>query len=139
MTDSEARRELGGSAPELGLWSVLYGVLGAPIAWTLHLFVSYLLVTIGCNVVWGGTVPAILIATALFAAAAFGSGVVAYRRWRVASGTLSDWREAMREPRGQGSMLWMIGILLAGLFGFVILLAGIAPLFVPLCGSFLTR
>lgn len=126
-------REVNGS-PELGFAAVFYSVLGAPIAWTLHLFISYVLVTIGCNQGWRGTEPALLAVTMVLAAAAFGSGVIAYQRWSHLGGRPHDWREALADPGGHGGLLWLVGILLAALFGVVILLAGIAPLFVPLCG-----
>lgn len=135
MKQGNTREELG--SPELGFAAVFYSVLGAPIAWTLHLFISYVLVTVGCNVGWRGTVPAILLVTVVLAAAAFTTGIVAYRRWSALGGGPRNWRDALADPRGDGGLLWLCGILLAALFGVVILLAGIAPLFVPLCGYFL--
>lgn len=131
MKQGSARGEFGAS--DMGILAVLTSVVGGPVAWSLHLFISYFLVTIGCTTGWGGTVPAILIVTILLAAAAFGSGVVAFRRWRQLDGAPQDWREALSEPRGRGGLLWMVGILSAALFGVVILLAGLPPLFVPIC------
>ena len=129
---NEAGRHAGREARELGLAAIFTSVLGAPVAWTLHLFASYLILTIGCRTGWAGTTPAILVVTILFAAAAFASGVLAFRRWQRTSGEDRDWRMAISEPRTR-DLLWMLGILAAALFGVTILLAGLPPLLVPLC------
>ena len=123
---------VGREARELGIAAVLTSVVGAPIAWALHLFASYVLLTIGCRTGWRGTIPAILVVTVLFAAAAVASGMLAYRRWQRTGGEERGWRMALSEPRTR-DLLWMLGILAAALFAVAIVLAGIVPLLVPLC------
>lgn len=123
---------IGREAREPGIAAVLTSVVGAPIVWALHLFASYVLLTIGCRTGWRATIPAILLVTVLLAAAAFASGLMAYRRWQRTGGDERDWRMALSEPRTR-DLLWMLGILAAALFGVAILLAGLAPLLVPLC------
>lgn len=131
MQPSDTRREVGGL--DFGVRDVLTGVLGAPIAWTLHLFVSYFLVTVTCATGWGGGDAAVIIATLVLGAAAALSTALAFRRWR-GLGRDEDWGTALSEPGGRGGFLWLVGVLLGGIFTLAIVLAGIAPLFVPTCG-----
>lgn len=129
---NEAGTHAGHEARELGLAAIFTSVVGAPLAWALHLFASYVLLTVGCRTAWSGTIPAIIIVTIVLALAAFASGVLAFRRWRRTGGEERGWRAALSEPRTR-DLLWMLGILAAALFGTAILLAGLPPLLVPLC------
>ncbi|MDQ3951153.1 MAG: hypothetical protein M3282_12535 [Gemmatimonadota bacterium] len=132
MKQSDAQHEIGGI--DLGLGALLYGVLGGPIAWTLHLFVSYFLVALACTTGWWGANVGIALATVLLAAAAGASVVVSFRRWRQLGGD-QRWDEALSDPRGRGGFLWVLGMVLGAIFALAILFAGLPPLFVPTCGA----
>lgn len=135
MKQSDTRSEVGGV--DLGLGSVLYAVLGGPLAWTLHLFASYFLVTLGCTSGWRGADAAVVIAAIPLAAAAVASAVISLRRWR-ALGRDQDWGSALAEPHGRGGFLWLVGVMLGGIFALAIAMQGLAPLFVPTCGPGMT-
>jgi hypothetical protein len=95
------------------------GVFGGPVAWTLHLLVSYAVVAAGCATRWDGTTPALVAITIACAAASAGAGLVA---WRDRSDT---------EPTVR--LLAAIGLGLALLFCGVIALGGVVPAMVALC------
>lgn len=117
--------------PKTGGFLFGFGLLGAPIAWLLHLSVSYFLVTLACTGDSGTPRWGILVATFGFAIVAASAGMVAYRGWRrLPSPAGSD-----GEPgASRGRFLLVTGMLLAGLFVVLIVLAGLPPLFVPACG-----
>jgi hypothetical protein len=101
--------------------AMLTSFLGAPVVWALHLGLSYFLVALGCTTGWSGARPAILIATGLCAAAAAAAG------WL-------GWRGRQRDATGIREFLGVGGAALAGLFTLAIVVAGVSPLFLPLCG-----
>ena len=105
-------------------------MLAAPVAWALHLLASYAIVGLGCMTGFRGTVALLALTTVVCAAAAVGAGVVAYRERRA---------RASRAPDGawsaSGTILIDIGLLASGVFAFVIVVAGLGPLFVPLCAE----
>jgi hypothetical protein len=101
--------------------AIVLGFLGAPLAWAVHLGVSYFLVALGCTTNWGGARPAILVATLAFAALAVWAGWI-------------GWRGRERDPAGVRDFLGMGGAVLAGLFTLAIVFAGLSPLVLPLCG-----
>ena len=104
----------------MGRAATLFGFLGAPLAWAAHLAVSYFLVALGCTTAWSGSRAAIIVATIVF-------GVVA-----AAAGWLG-WQARAQDPSGIREFLGHGGAALAALFTLAILLAGISPLFLPLC------
>lgn len=117
---------------QIPLLTLFFATLGGPVAWTLHLAVSYLLVALGCNVSWAGTDAALGVTTLLFAGAAAASGWAAHRNWRRLRGE-RDWMVA--DPQGHSPFLLMVGMCSAALFLLLILLNGLPPLFVPTCGA----
>ena len=116
---------------EIGRVSVLAAFLGAPLAWVGHLLLSYFLVALGCTTGWKGTGAALVGATVLCLGAAIGAGALAYRNWR-RLGAGPPEGSVLDAERIRGFMM-LGGMLLAGLFGLTILLAGLGPAFVPLC------
>jgi len=130
MKQSDTRHEIG--AADLGLGAVLYGVLGGPIAWTLHLFVSYFIIAFACSTGWRYAAMAIGVTTVILASAAVASAVIAYRRWHQLGGH-QPWDSALSDPHGRGGFLWILGIVLGIFFAAVILAAGLPPVFVPTC------
>lgn len=115
----------------MGTWSLLVAFLGAPIVWALHLGVSYFLVALDCETDWNGGRDGVMVATAICIPAALAAGAFAWRGWqrmraRAAPGELLD-------PWGIRGFLALSGALLAVLFAGAIVLAGISPVFLPMC------
>jgi hypothetical protein len=125
------RRTLAGEH-EIPFRTLGFAVLGAPLAWVVHLGVSYFLVALGCSTRWSGTDAALAVATLLLAAVAAGAGLVAHRAWRQVR-VQQAWLTSMGEPRGRSSFLTLVGVGVAAIFTLLILLAGLPPLFVPTC------
>lgn len=119
-------------ARDLGLLDVLTVTLGGPIAWSLHLFVCYFLVSVECSTGWRGAMAGIVIATVVLAAASALTAWRALARWH-AFGARQSWDRALSDPRGRGGFLWMLGALLGIVFAFAIVLAGVATFFVRTC------
>jgi small-conductance mechanosensitive channel len=108
---------------------LLVAMLGAPVAWAVHLLVSYAIVGVGCMTGLRGTVTLLTLTTVVCALAAVGAGSVAYRDRRGRQGSRSG-DAATPSPR---AMLLDIGLLASGVFLLVILTAGLGPFLVPLC------
>lgn len=113
---------------------LLYAVLGAPIAWSLHLLTSYFLVALACTTGWSGVVAALLAVTVVFGLAAVGSGVVAYQSWRRLTAAAPR-RTALNETGARSSFFMLVGIAMAGVFFLIIVLAGLPPFFLPMCAT----
>ena len=113
-----------------GLRLVL-GLLGAPLAWTLHLAASYAIVGIGCSTGWNGVAGAVVVTTLVCAALAVASGAASYSAYR----RMATSGDATRAERPTPDMLMLIGAILAGLFTAVIIIQGVPPLMLPPCGA----
>lgn len=123
-------------------WRLLLALLGAPVAWTLHLLVGYVLVAFGCATAWDGTDLAVLALTVLCAAAAIAAGLLGLRLWRQAQEhRLSDeepgddepWDGRLGERGARANFLAIAGVMLAILFTYAIVIEGLPPLFAPTC------
>ena len=100
----------------------LVAVLGAPVAWMLHLMASYAVVGLACAAGWTRADGSLVLVTAICFVAALASGGVAYRRWR-ADGHAGDWeRDVM-----------LVGVIGTAVFAVAILLEAVVPAFLPLC------
>jgi hypothetical protein len=110
--------------------SLVLAFLGAPALWTLHLALSYFLVSLGCSNGWDGAKAAIVVATVLCAAVAMAIGVFAWKQRKVARG---DNGETQLDPGPVPEFLAISGAVLAVLFTGAIIMAGISPFFLPLC------
>jgi hypothetical protein len=117
--------------PEIDAARLLTAFLGAPVAWAVHLAASYLFVALDCGTAWDGGFAAILVATIVCAVASGWTGTAAWREWKRlrsrASPEASDLTQAVE-------FVVLSGALLAMLFTAAILLAGLSPLFLPMCG-----
>ena len=106
---------------------LLFGLLGGPLAWAIHLLASYGLVAIACLNGWTEARLALGIVTVVALAVAIGAGIVAART--AARAPLLDavtGGAAARFTLGLGTRL-------SALFGFLILLGGLVPFMAPLC------
>ncbi len=116
---------------EIGSAALLASFLGAPVAWALHLAVSYFLVTLDCATDWDGARTGVLLATAACAAAALGAGAIGWRGWKRVRGRMMPGE--LLDPMRIRGFLTLSGVLMAVLFTGAIVLAGMSPLLLPMC------
>jgi hypothetical protein len=133
MDTGESRRTQLGER-ELGLPTILFGFLGAPIAWSLRLLGAYFLVALFCTEGWAGASGAILALTGVLGAVSAAAGVVAFRKWKELRGG-EDWVSGLTLPVERVSFLLVMGFMNSLLFTLLILLEGLPVLFVPVCSA----
>jgi hypothetical protein len=107
------RRETGGRATPA---SALYGLLGAPAVWSLHLLLSYLVVTLACDGLLRA--PKVWLA-GLTVAGALVAGAAGVRSHRANAGEHLE------------RFLAVAGVLLSIVFVFGIVLTALALLILP--------
>jgi hypothetical protein len=111
----------------------LLAFLAAPLAWTAHLLLSYLIVSVGCAQEWQATRIVLLMVTALCAAAAVWPAL------RLVSGQtelrLLHWLATDERADAQPRFLMTLGAVVSAVFLLAIILGGIGPLLVPLCAA----
>lgn len=112
----------------LSMPKLLFAVLGAPLLWSLHLGVIYVVLTVDCISGWDGGTWAVLLTTAAFAAASAAAGWVAWSMYRGLGG-----EDAVAGQREWARFLLVLGIGAAVMFTVVIVLEGLSPLFVDRC------
>ena len=116
---------------------LLAALLGAPVAWTLHLFVSYSVVAVDCATRWGGGRIAVVVATVVALLATAACGLLARRLWmrsrEVDRPTDDHWDARMGERTARVSFLMVSGLVLSILFGIAILYAGLPVIFLATC------
>ncbi len=121
---------------------LLLALLGAPVAWTLHLGAGYLVVTVWCSRGWSGADATIGILTLICAGAALVSGMLAFRLWRQGQRSLltdeepggpESWDSRMGERGARAAFLAVLGLFMGGLFAYLIVLQGLPPLYTPTC------
>ena len=117
----------GDEGRRVSLPKLLFAVLGAPVLWSIHLGVIYLVLTIGCISPWDGGEWGVGVATVLFALASAWAGWTAW----------SMYREMDPDPhhgeRDWARFLLVLGIGGSILFTAVIVLEGLSPVFVAGC------
>lgn len=107
---------------------LLFASVGPPVLWALHLVTAYFLVTIECISSWDGAEWAVFAVTALLGAASVTAGLVARGLWRRLGPHPSQ-----PDERDWTRVLLMVGMAGSVLFTAVIVLQGVAPLFVATC------
>ena len=100
-----------------------FAITGGGIAWLAHLCAGYFVVALGCSRSWS-VGPVLAFLTVVMAAVALGSGIASVRGWRRAK------HHVGLEAR---ALMFAAGALLAGIFGFGIVLGGAAILIVSPC------
>jgi hypothetical protein len=127
---------------------LLVALFGGAVAWTLHLFASYLAVAVWCSTAWRGLAVAIAVLTVLSAVAALASAVLAFRLWRRGQGALlSDaepgvsetWDARLGEWRAHTAFLALLALFLDVLFAYLIVLEGVPAVFAPSCHAWMVR
>jgi hypothetical protein len=131
MSQGETEQAVGTAGTSVG--RVLFAVLGASIAWSVHFLGSYAIVSVGCVAGWGSTHWIVGAATVVLGAIAVWSTAVAWREWRRSSDD-QPWDTSLSEPKGWYSWLMTVGVLMGITSAFTIVLEGFGTLMLPLCG-----
>ena len=123
-------------------------LLTGPVAWTIHLFVVYVVITLWCSAGWDGQRLVVLFTTLVLGGASLASGVVAYRLWKegkeeakrdVEPGVHETWDSRLGERGARGLFIAVLAMFMAGLFGFLIIAQGLSPLLAPECHTGFSR
>lgn len=121
--------------PALG--TLLFALLGSAVAWSLHLLASYVVLAAGCTARWGGTRAALVAVSVVALAVTAWSGIVAWRRWRVARAvdrpTDDAWDARMGERSARVSFVMVVGLALAVVFGLGVVYEALTVFLAPLC------
>ena len=119
-----------GGAP-IGPLRLLFGLLGAPVGWSVHLLASYLFVTLGCAGVLTAPLTWLIAASVTSGFITALAGISAFRSWK----RLRAAHQAGNPPRDDAALLMSrTGFLLSAMFLLGIVLAGIPPLVLGSCG-----
>ena len=110
-----------------GLLALWFGLLASPIAWALHLTLSYPLVPVVCAAGWELLLHAITAATALVALAA------GWVSWRSLQQIREDPEAVPVQARSRGRFMAVSGLLLSALFLLVILVEGLPVFLLSAC------
>ena len=122
--------------------SLAVALLGGPVAWTVHLFVVYLIISLWCSTGWNGRHAAIVITTVAGLLIALASGIAARRLWKEGKeaalrdaepGTHETWDARLGERGARGLFIAVLAMFMAALFAFLILVQGVSPLISPEC------
>ncbi len=92
--------------------------LAPPIAWSLHLLLCYLAVTLDCATDWNGPGVVVVILTVVFVGVALGAAAWAWRR---------------RDASEGAAFLRLLAMAGGGFFAATMLVTAIAPVFVARC------
>jgi len=112
---------------------LMFGVGTGPIAWTLHLVISYVLVPFSCDV---QTNLPLNLTTVLTSVPTLAAAVVSFRLWRRSGVGMES--EAGSET-GVGvvqlrrGFLALVGLLLSVMFLILIIAEGLGPIFLSPC------
>ncbi|MGH6749257.1 MAG: hypothetical protein ACRECI_08055 [Methyloceanibacter sp.] len=144
MIGTWAKMEVGRPVPgrRVGLGTLVFGVLAAPIAWWLALFSLYAIASHNCFP--GGSPRATALWNAQWVLAAIGvaalvicviAGLVSYRSWRETYGDLVDRDRLVQFGEGRSRFLAMWGALTGLLFAILMVVSLIPLVVIPLCAS----
>jgi hypothetical protein len=119
--------------------STLAMFLAAPVIWSVHFMVVYLIVEAGCTgegpglALFDPPVPTVvtLVATAVAAVGCLVAAAWSYRRWR--AGRLEPADGPGLEPPDRGGTLAFAGFLMSLLGFMIVLFVGLPALVMPAC------
>lgn len=149
---------------QVGLGTLLFGIFGAPAAWSVQSLVNFSLASHACypemtpyaSPTWNGLWPILLGMTLLAIVVGVSAGVVSYRVWQrtrgegngggdaraeggqrssAPSGGGADARAALEIGEGRTRFMAMAGMLTSISFVFASVVHGIALFMVPPCGT----
>ena len=119
--------------------ALLVALLGAPVAWTVHLLAAYVLVALDCATRWDGGRVAIAALTLVALLGAGASGLLARRLWvraRTADRPTDDaWDARMGDRTSRVAFLMVVGLVMAVLFAIAIAYQAAPVLLVPVCSA----
>lgn len=111
---------------------LLFASLGPGMSWGIHLNLVYFLTALYCSMERTGADIAIYIATGVLLFTALLAGWTARRNWlRLGKGW--SLTEAVNGPTARTAILLFIGMASSLLFGLIILVEGLVPMFVRAC------
>ena len=111
-----------------GLWELWIGLLAAPVAWLLHLQISYLLAAFTCDTGWEFMKHVVTLLTLVFAAV---GGWIAWCSWQR---TGREWpKKDEGGVLGRSRFMAASGVALSALFFLVIIAEGIPNFFLDAC------
>lgn len=114
-----------------------FGLLGAPLAWTLQFLVGYASLEATCNAAgrrWGFSAQTlIVVATATGAAIAVLAGLAALATFRATRGSAGEGGSDEDPPKGRLHFMGTVGITVSPLFLAIILMGGLGATFLPAC------
>lgn len=117
--------------------ALLVALLGAPVAWTVHLLAAYTLVALDCSTRWDGGRGAIAALTVVALLGAGASGLLARRLWMRARAvdrpTDDTWDARMGDRTSRVGFLMVVGLVMAVLFAIAIAYQAAPVLLVPVC------
>lgn len=142
MTPGATSRASSPATPARLDWRLVAALLGAPVAWVLHLNGAYVLVALWCAEGWRGATLAVAALTVVCLALCVVSAILARRQWRRGQAALQadaepgvpqSWDARMGERGARGSFLAVLALFMAALFALLVLLQAVPPFVVPHC------
>lgn len=121
---------------------LVLATLGPAVAWTVHLLAAYVVVAAWCTAGWSGTAAVIAALTVACAVASLAAGVLAWRVWRRGQAALrtdeepgepGPWDARMGERGARVAFIGVVGLFMAGIFTYLIVLEALPLLFTPIC------
>ncbi len=110
------------------LW---FGVIGGPAAWTAHLAVGYLLITIDCLIGLPGIRIWLLALAGAMLALDVVAGLAGYRIWRQLG---TDIDPVSGGATGRSGLMAVAGMVFAIVFAFAIVLGAVSSSLLDPCG-----
>lgn len=129
---------------EVPLGLLWFGLLGAPLAWSLQLLIGYAFSANRCfpgtqlqlHTPTTGINTALVVMTVVALLIAAAAGVTAWRSWKAThheEGGKEE--EALEVGEGRTRFMALSGMLLSVLFGLAVFFSGLSPFVVPACGA----
>lgn len=128
---------------DVSLLSLVFALLGAPVAWSLQLLVNYALASHACyphetplaTPLWTSLWPILLSVSVLAIAIGTVTAVIAWRNWqKVQHEHIGEEHHLLEVGEGRTRFLAMCGLLTSGMFLLALVFTTINLWLVPLCG-----
>jgi hypothetical protein len=122
-----------GSRTSLLLW---FGLLGAPLAWTVQFLVGYWVSEVGCSPGGDGGLSIdgwTIVATVVAAVLALLAELAAIATFRATRGVRGVGGSDEPPPKGRVHFLAVVGMTIAPLFFFIIVMSGVGVLVLENC------
>lgn len=116
-------------ARRVGNFSLWFGMLGAPVAWSLHTLLSYYLLYVVCGTAWTFLLYAVTVVAVLVAA---GAGYASWHTWHDQAPARDPDVVRMRSV-SRRRFMGITGLFISALFGFITLVVGLTPIILDTC------